>query len=489
MPPAMNTSESTPVELAEAAREKRLAALGSVASALLLVGMKVFLALATGSLGILSEALHSSLDLVSTVITYLSVRVADKPADSVHQYGHGKVENFSAFVQTGLLLAASAYVIWEALRRLLFREVHIEPSLLALVILGLTIVVDVVRSRALARVARKYQSEALEADALHFSTDIWSTVVVMFGIAAVWLGQVTGIAWLRYTDPMAALAVAGVIIWVGSRLGKRTLDALLDAAPQGLRQRIATAVEELDGVLAAERVRVRRAGSRHFVDVTISVPRTASFEQVHAISDAVERRIGQIVPADVMVHMEPRAHHGEHLFDSIRAVAQRRGLAIHELSAQQLDGCLFIEMHLEVDEQLGLREAHRRATQLEMAIHALPAVRQGTQGRAQVNIHIEPLGAHIPTAEEMPAQMTALAQAVEQYVNALRGEFPALVDCHQVKVRRVEEKILVSCHCAMDGDQPITRIHDVTAALEDRVKEKFPHIFRVTIHPEPVEES
>jgi len=469
------------VDLAASLREKKRAALESVGSSLILVTLKVFLAVATGSLGILSEALHSSLDLVSTVITYLSVRLADKPADADHTYGHRKFENFSAFIVTGLLLLASAYIIWEAIQRLLFRHVPIQPSLLAIGILGLTILVDTVRSRALARVAQKYQSEALEADALHFSTDIWSTVVVMVGIAVVWLGERLALPWLSYTDPMAALVVSGVIIWVGSRLGRRSLDALLDAAPAGLQQRIIQAVNELDGVLATERVRVRRAGGGHFVDVTISVPRTASFEQVHAISDAVERRIEQIVPADVMVHMEPRALASEHIFDSIRALAQRRGLAIHELAAHQLDGQLFIDLHLEVDEASTLREAHRRATELEEDI------RREATGVANVNIHIEPAvaGTHIPPADEM----RELAAAVQQHVNSLRQHYPELVDCHEVKVRRVERKIVVSCHCAMDGSLPLTQVHDVTQALEDRVKGKFSQIARVNIHPEPLEES
>jgi cation diffusion facilitator family transporter len=463
---------------ADGIREKKRAALASVASAVLLVSLKVFLAVATGSLGILSEALHSGLDLVTTVVTYLSVRVADKPADADHPYGHGKVENFGAFVETGLLIAAALYIIYEAFRRLLFAEVHIEPSLLAIGILGVTIVVDVVRSRNLRRVAKKYQSDALEADALHFSTDIWSTVVVMFGIALVWAGEKLNLPWLHYADPIAALAVSGVIIWVGSRLGKRTIDALLDAAPQGLQERIIAAAEGVEGVLAAERVRVRRAGHRHFVDVTISVPRTMSFEQVHATSEAVEAGIERIVPADVTVHMEPRAPAGENLFDAIRALAHRRGLAIHELAAHQLDGRLLVDFHLEVDESLSLREAHRRATELE------EDVLRENPGVAAVNIHIEPLGAHISAA----AEMRELAAAVQQYVNALRSDYHELVDCHEVKVRRANHKILVSCHCTMRSELPITEVHDVTAALEDRVREKFPAISRVTIHPEPIEE-
>ena len=465
--------------LDEAAREKRLAALGSVGSAVVLVCLKAFLAVATGSLGVLSEALHSILDFVAAVITYLSVRVADKPADSNHLYGHGKVENFSAFVETGLLFLTAIYIIWEAFRRLLFHETHIRPSLAAILILVLAMGIDVVRSRALTRVAKKYPSEALEADALHFSTDVWSTFVVVLGITAAWLGMKFRLEWLSYTDAIAALGVACVILWIGSQLGKRTLDALLDVAPPGLRERIVSAVAELEGVLTAERVRVRRAGQRYFVDVTISVPRTASFEQVHATSDAVERRIEQIVPADVVVHMEPRARSGEHLFETIRAIAQRRGLAVHELSAHQVDGRLFIELHLEVDERASLREAHRSATELEEEIHRV------ADGKASVNIHIEPLGTHIAGAHEI----TGLSGAVRDFVNSLQSEYRELVNCHEVNVRSVEHKIMVSCHCAMDGSLPITEVHDVTAALEDRVKERFPEIFRVTIHPEPVEES
>ncbi len=468
---------------AEAVREKKIAALASVGTAVVLVSLKVFLTVATGSLGILSEALHSGLDLVAAIITYLSVRVSDLPADARHLYGHGKVESFSAFAETGLLLVTALYVIYEAFARLLFRGVHIKPSLLAIGLLLFMAGLDVVRSRALGRVARKHSSEALEADALHFSTDVWSTTVVIFGIACAWTGQRFGLPWLSLADPLAALGVAGMILWVGSRLGKRTLDALLDAAPAGLQQRIAEAVNKLEGVVGAERVRVRRAGDHHFVDVTISVPRSASIEQVHATSDAVERRIAEIVPADVVVHMEPRAPTGEHLFDAIRATAHRRGLEIHELSAHQLDGRLFVELHLEVDEQLSLGEAHRRATELEEDI------RREVHSDADVNIHIEPLGTNIADADGSRGEIKNLSHAVEQHLNDLRREFRGLVDCHDVRVRQVENKILVSCHCAMDGSLPITQVHDVTAALEGRVKDKFPQIFRVTIHPEPVEES
>src|SRR6266478_1199463 len=274
-----------------------------------------------------------------------------------------------------------------------------------------------------------------------------------------------------------------VILWVGAQLGRRTLDALLDAAPQGLQQEIAKTVARMDGVLDVDRVRVRRAGNRHFVDATVSVARTASLEQVHALSDAIEKRIGEIVPADVMVHAEPRAPQGEHLFEAIRAVAQSLGLAVHDLTAVQHAGQLFIELHLEVDEKLSLREAHRQATGLEEKIREL------RDGRVEVNIHIEPLGRHIATPDAGIGEMKQLARAIEEFLNRLPSEFDELVNCHDVRARQVEHHILVSCHGTMKGDLPITQIHDVTAALEDRVKEKFPQIYRVTIHPEPFGEK
>jgi cation diffusion facilitator family transporter len=295
-------------------REKKRAALLSVGSAVLLVSLKTFLVVRTGSLGVLSEALHSGLDLVAAIITFLSLRVADQPADERHPYGHGKFENFSAFVETGLLALTAVYIIYEAFHRLFFRSVHIQPSVTAIVVLLVALSIDLTRARALGHVARKYSSDALEADALHFSTDVWSTIVVISGIGLVWAGEKWSVPWLGYADALAGLAVAGVILWVGAQLGRRTLDALLDVAPEGLQSQIAKAVARMDGVLDVDRVRVRRAGNRHFVDATVSVARTASLEQVHALSDAIEKRIGEIVPADVMVHAEPRAPQGEHLF-------------------------------------------------------------------------------------------------------------------------------------------------------------------------------
>src|SRR5947209_17292243 len=221
--------------------EKRGVAGNSVLAAIAVTALKIAVGLATGSLGILSEAAHSGLDLVAAVITLFSVQVSDKPADADHQYGHGKVENFSAFIETGLLLLTCIWIVYEAVERLFFRRVEIEPTLAAFAVMMLSMVTDYWRSRALGRIARKYDSQALEADALHFSTDIWSSGVVILGLLLVMLGRKFNIDWLRDSDPIAALFVAGVVVSVSWRLARRTIDALLDAAPAGVRNRIISA--------------------------------------------------------------------------------------------------------------------------------------------------------------------------------------------------------------------------------------------------------
>ncbi|MCJ7503925.1 MAG: cation diffusion facilitator family transporter, partial [Acidobacteriia bacterium] len=213
------------------AREKQAVALSSVLAALLLTGLKIVVGFTTGSLGILSEAAHSGLDLVAAGVTYLSVRVSDRPADTRHPFGHGKIEHLSAFIETALLLITCVWIIFEATRRLFFRTVHVDPSMWAFGVMLISITIDTFRSRALFRVARKYNSQALEADALHFSTDVYSSSVVILGLILVYVAEQKNVSWLRDADPVAALGVAGIVVYISIRLGRRTVDALVDAAP------------------------------------------------------------------------------------------------------------------------------------------------------------------------------------------------------------------------------------------------------------------
>ncbi len=478
----MNTT-APEFALHEAEREKRAVALSSVLACLVLLIMKTIIGLTSNSLGVLSEAAHSGLDLVATIITYLSVRVADKPADADHQYGHAKFENFGAILETALLLIASAWIVWEAVHRLM-RGVEVEPSGLAFSVLFLTLGIDWFRSRALMRVARKHNSQALEADALHFSTDLWTTLVVLFGLGAVWASQRFGITWLRHADPVAALVVAAAVLYIGFRLAKRSVDVLTDAAPAGVRTQVEAAVASVEGVLRVDRVRARQAGNRSFVDVTIAVPRTLPFERVHQISDQVEAAVEKALPhADVIVHMEPREDVAESLFDKVRAIAQRNNLLVHELSAHQVRGGgeepdrLVLELDAEVDERLTLREAHELIDRVERQIQReLPQV-------SDINTHIETLGHEIVPA----AELEELARALESFLRETPYHFPELLDCHEVHVRQAEGKIVASCHATLKADLPITRVHDITQELETRTYRRFPQLFRLTIHTEPAE--
>lgn len=456
-------------------REKRAVAGNSVLAAIAITALKVIVGLTTGSLGILSEAAHSALDLVAAVITLLSVRVSDKPADLDHQYGHGKVENFSAFIETGLLLLTCIWIVYEAIKRLFFHHVEIEPSLAAFAVMLVSMAVDYWRSRLLGKIATKYDSQALEADALHFSTDIWSSAVVIVGLLLVVVGRMYGVDWLRDADPVAALFVAAVVMWVSWRLARKTIDALLDAAPAGVRSKIMAALQHVDGVLEIDRVRIRRAGNRYFADLSIGLARNVTFQRSEQVAEAVTHAVHGVLPdADVVVHSIPRAGVSENIFDRIRAVATRHNLNVHDVSVQDLTGQLHVEQHLELDERLSLKEAHDRVTALELEIQ------QDVPEIAAILTHIESEPATIEPGDEVIRDA-----ALEKRLKVIAGEFPEILDMHDIQLKRVRGRLYVSCHCTMPDDLPLTRVHDVQTELEIRFKQEAPELFRVLIHPEP----
>ena len=462
-------------ELASMRSEKRSVAANSVFAAIAITALKILVGITTGSLGILSEAAHSGLDLVAAVITLFSVRVSDKPADADHQYGHGKVENFSAFIETGLLLLTCLYIIYEAIKRIFFRNVEIEPSVAAFVVMFVSIGVDFWRSRALGKIAEKYDSQALQADALHFSTDIWSSAVVVLGLALVLVGRIFHIPWLIEADPIAALFVAGVILFVSTRLARKTVDALLDTAPKGVRTQIMNALGGIDGVLDVDRVRIRRAGNRYFADVSVALARNVTFQRSGQVTEAVTRTVHDILPnTDVVVHSIPRAGSAENVFDKVRAVATRHNLNVHDVSVQDLDGRLYVEQHLELDEHLPIKDAHDRVSELESEIRSeVPEV-------ASILTHIESEPATIESGEQLQQDAK-----LEQKLKQLAREFPEVLDIHDMQVKRVRDHVYVSCHCTFPDDLPLGRVHDICTALEIRFKQEAPELFRVLIHPEP----
>jgi len=455
--------------------EKRAVAGNSVLAALAMTLLKIAVGVTTGSLGILSEAAHSVLDLVAALVTFFSVRVSDKPADAEHQYGHEKIENFSAFIETSLLLITFVWIIYEAIARLFFRHVEIEPRWTAFLVLFVSMGVDWWRSRALGQIAAKYQSQALEADALHFATDIWSSGVVVLGLVLVLVGRMKSIEWLRAADPIAALFVAGVVMYVSSRLARKTIDALVDAAPSGVRAKIIAAISNVEGLLEVDRVRIRRAGNRYFADLSIGLARNVTFQRSEQVADAVTAAVHEVLPeADVMVHSIPRPAGQENIFDRVRAVATRHNLNVHDVSIQDLGGRLHVEQHLELDEHLSLKEAHDRVTRLEAEI------RNDVPEISSILTHIESEPATIESGDEMVRDAN-----LEVKLKAIVSEFPEILDVHDVEVKRVRGRTYVSFHVTFSDELPLARVHDIQTELEIRFKQAAQGLFRVLIHPEP----
>ena len=458
------------------AREKKSVALASLVAAALLTIFKAVVGLLSGSLGILSEAAHSSLDLVAALITFFSIQVADKPADSSHPFGHGKFEHVSAFVETGLLLVTCAWIVFEAVRRLFFHAVHVEPTLWAFAVMILSMVVDFTRSRSLARVAKKYSSQALEADAMHFSTDVYSSGVVILGLLLILAADRMNLRWLLPADPVAALCVAGITIYLSVRLGKRSIDALVDAAPEGTSTSIARLIASVPGVMNPERIRVRQSGNQLFVDVRLTLKSNISFEHAEAVSHDVEARVRDLYPeADVVIQSAPQQPPSTDVVERVRAIARRNDFQIHDVTPFEMHGQVNVSLDLELDPALTLEAAHRRATFLEEEIQReMPGVRE-------VNVHIEPMQKRVEPANEA----AGLRRQLEERVRELTIGTPGLVDCHAIEAHQVGSAVHVSLHCTFEPDLPISRVHDITEDLELKFRKELPQIMKVSIHAEP----
>jgi cation diffusion facilitator family transporter len=458
------------------AREKQSVALSSLLAAGALTTLKLVVGVLTGSLGILSEAAHSGLDFIAAAITYLSVRIADQPADPSHPFGHGKVEHLSAFVQTALLAVTSAWIVFEAVRRLFFHDVHVALSIWAFGVLGLSATVDLLRSRSLARAARTYQSQALEADALHFATDVYSTGAVVLGLLLVYVGEVAGLNWLRYADPVAALVVAAVSVYIGTRLGNRSVGALLDAAPEGAPDRIADIVSGIPGVLGSERIRVRQSGAKLFIDLRITLESNIPLEHAESIAEAVTARIQERYPAaDVVVDTAPHSPSPDDLVERIRSIAHRENFHVHDVTAIEVKGRPQIDLDLEVDPALELTTAHERATSLEALVRReLPEVRD-------INVHIEPMRKKVVSAQDAPRIQADTERALREVVRST----PGVIDCHSIDAHRVGSEVVVTVHCTLQPGLSVERAHDITERLELKLRERVQRDIRVNIHAEP----
>ncbi len=460
-------------------QEKAAVAMGSVLAAFLMTLLKLAAALASGSLGVLSDAAHSGLDLAGAGLTYLSVKVADRPADDDHPYGHAKVENLSAFVEVFLMVASSVWIGTEAVERMARHEIGIRHSVWPMLVLVLSIVVDLWRSRNLRIVAVRTKSAALEADAAHFSSDTWASAAVFLGLSLSWTGTHFHVPGLRYADSLAALLVSLMILLFAWNMGRRTVGTLVDATPRDTRSRVLAEVRDVNGVLTVDQARMRSAGTAHFADLTLSMSRQLTFQRTEQLVQEATAAVRRILPdADVVIRTVPRETDTESTFDRVRAVALRNNVVLHDVSIQTYGDGVRIEQHIEVDEQLPLFTAHSFVKRIEDEIRTeLPQVKS-------VLTHIESEPATIEKFE-----VHARDRALEKQLRHAAAALPEILDVHEVVVSRTGDRYQLSCHCTMPDNLAMQRVHQVITVLEDRFKSECPAVDRVLIHPEPVTDN
>jgi cation diffusion facilitator family transporter len=451
--------------------EKERVALGSVgASAVLTVG-KAAVGLSTGSLAILSEAAHSLIDLAATLMTWYAVRIADKPADANHQYGHGKVENLSALAETALLFVLSGIVAWEACQRLLWSDRHVvEATPAAFAVIAVSIAVDFWRARLLSRTAKETASQALEADALHFSSDMVSSAAVLAGLAGIRYGY----AW---ADSAAALVVSLFVCLAGWRLGRRTIDSLTDAAPAGVAERIAAIARGVRNVVSVERVRAREVGAIVFGDIEVGASRTLPLDRVAMLKSEINAAVTAALPgAQISVSVAPRVLDSETVMDRVMVIARNRGVAVHHVTVQAIGDRLSISLDLEVDGELSFAAAHDIADGLEAAI------RDEFGPAAEVETHLEPMQMAGLAGRDVPPTRRA---AIETALSELAGASGRLHNVHDVRVRDTRDGEVVNFHCNVDPDSTVTAVHDLVDGVERGLRRRFPAVRRVIGHAEP----
>ncbi|MEX0590319.1 MAG: cation-efflux pump [Xanthobacteraceae bacterium] len=450
---------------------KERVALSSIAVSAGMTIAKGIVGVLSGSLAILSEAGHSLIDLVATIITYLAVRASGRPADAEHHYGHGKVESIAALAATALLFVLSAFVLWEAIARLFGAHPHaVEATAWAFIVIGASIVVDFFRARLLYRVADQTSSQALEADALHFGSDMWSSLAVLIGLAGVAAG-------FQWADSAAAIVVAVFICVAGWRLGRRTIETLTDTAPAGAAERITAIARKVKGVVSIDRVRVRPAGANLFVEIAVAVSRTLPLDRVAAVEKEISRAIRAAMPeAEVTVIAAPRALDDESVMERVMVIARNRALAVHHVTVQHLEDKLAVSLDLEVDGRLPLGKAHEIADELERAIA------EEFSGEVEIETHIEPLQSDGISGRDAPAAVRAeIATAIKELV---KPDGP-IRDVHDVRVRETPRGLVVNFHCRADPVLPVEAVHQAVDALERRLRETRRDVQRVIGHAEP----
>ncbi len=452
--------------------KKENVALSSVIASFMLAAMKLAVGIMTGSIGIISEAAHSGLDFGAVSLTYFAVKVSDKPADKEHQYGHTKVESVAALIETVILLLTSGWIIYAAVQRLLSRASEVRVEWYSVLVLVISIVVDFSRSRMLKKVAMETGSQALEADALHFRSDILSSAVVLVGLIFVAAGIVRA-------DAIAGIAVALLIAYAAVRLAKKTVDVLIDAAPEGLTDRIALITGAVDGVIKIEKIRVKPAGPFAFVEMSLDVSRTLSLENVQSICSSIEEKVRKLLPvADITINTKPIALDCETIAERIHVLGANHNLYVHNISSNVAEDKKYISFDVEVEHNLTIKEAHEIVSTLEQEI------RSELDGDLDISIHIDPLRSEEKQSQDVPPDEEA---AVRKIIVDAAGTIDRIHEVHNIRIRKTEkEKLFISLHCSFDDGVLLEDVHSITSKLEGVIYQTVPNAGQVIIHAEPL---
>jgi len=446
-------------------KPQRRSALLSVAAAAVLVVLKLSVGLATHSLGLVSEAAHSGTDFIAALLTYFAVRLAARPADVSHQFGHGKAEHLSALTEAGILSLVSLFISARAIERLAgVTHGHVHVTWYAFVVLGVVIAIDLSRTIVSWRTSRHYESAALASNALHFGSDMFGSLAVLIGLVFAHYGHPNG-------DPIAALFVGVLVLLAASRLIKANVDVLMDRAPEAAEAAALAAIGEMTPAVEVRRIRMRQAGSRQFADIVIGISPSAVVGQGHAAADAVEAAVERALPnADVVVHVEPledatlreRAH--------AAALAVPRVREVHNLALVDVDGRTELSLHVKLPGDLSLDEAHAIAEQLEAAIcAAVPDI-------AGVQTHLEPL-AEETQAREVDADGAAMVRSI---VREETGSEP-----RELRFLNTTSGLVAFLTLGLEGTHRLDEAHARASQIEERIRRERPDIADVIVHTEP----
>lgn len=480
----------------DALKEKTHAAAASMLAAIVLTALKLGVGLYTNSLGLLSEAMHSGLDLVAAAMTLFAVRMASRPADVCHPYGHGKIENLSALFETALLLLTCGWILGEAVERLFFEAKPVLPSVWGIGVMILSIIIDINRSRMLKKLALKHKSQALEADALHFASDIWSSAVVLVGLVALWIAHMLPPAYATYqpllekADAGAALVVSFIVLKASYSLAKKSINDLLDGSSEQDRTAIIDIIKDIKGIIEVHRVRIRNSGPHPIIDLVVTVDPHVRIDEGHRVAHMAEVRIQSLWPeADVTVHVEPSTQVGttDNPVTLIKNAAATHKFFVHALQIfARDDNSLRVELHAEMPKDISLYEAHQRVTEFEHYVEDfLPGTEIVTRMEPQQNTPLQ-------EAEEvlLPAELTRIQCAIEEILSTMN----TVSGCHRLQGFTMAQKGAgtaprISFHCRMDSATMLEDVHAAALELEQGLRLKLPELGRIVIHMEPLPDA